>query len=43
MDPKGRALTMAGRILGKVCTIIIIVILAMAVVAIAFYAASGTR
>jgi hypothetical protein len=41
MDPQGRALTMAGRILGMVCTIMIIVILAMALVAIAFHAISG--
>jgi len=41
MDPEGRALTMAGRILGKVCTILTIVILAIALVAIAFHTASG--
>jgi hypothetical protein len=41
MDPQGRALTMAGRILGKVCTIMIIVILALALVALVFNAISG--
>ncbi len=43
MDSQGRALTMAGRILGKVCTIMIIVILALALIAIAFHATSGVR
>jgi heme/copper-type cytochrome/quinol oxidase subunit 4 len=43
MEPEGRALTMAGRILGKVCTILTIVILAIALLAIAFHAASGAR
>jgi hypothetical protein len=43
MDPQGRALTMAGRILGKVCTIFTIVVLAVALLVIAFHAITGAR
>jgi hypothetical protein len=43
MDSEGRALTMAGRILGMVCTILTVVILVIALLLLAFHAISGAR